>query len=199
LVASALLSCGWAELTWASISGKRRLSVGPIVRRFCASLPAAERTTRKLPMSGDQRTAMAELEPPHVPRCFMSGEVLDFTKAHSHTDHGPIAAAHGKAYVAKISAANAAKDVDLEALATRCMGEGKLQEYAPGIVLHTLQYERGVCFHYTNKSSSKQLEETVQFQLVNMELLGKWKGGTTAEVFVPPGGMEVRTSRGLPN
>ena len=101
---------------------------------------------------------------------------------------------HRDAYIQKTQQERAAKgfsDAEISELETRCFQEGKVDDYqGTGIKMRSLQYDRGICFHWENKSKNKQLEETVQFKLTNMELVGKWKGQSSIKLVVPPGKTE---------
>ena len=54
------------------------------------------------------------------------------------------------------------------------------------ITCKTLRYEEGVCWLYENSEPSKGLEETVEFTLKNLEIVGQ-EGNSTLEVSLEPG------------
>ena len=145
------------------------------------------------------------LEPtsrPHMPRCFISGLPADFSVAHMHTEHGFVSGTERDAYVARVQrecSEAGVSDSELRALQDACKASGEAQEYCPGISVRTLQLAAGsehmrsggVCFLYENCTAKQQLEEKVQFTLVNMEIVGEKAGASTVKVVVPPGGQRL--------
>ena len=86
-------------------------------------------------------------------------------------------------------------DDKLAKLREEARAKGMVRKIADGIICKEHQFQGGQCWLYINESTGHSLTETLEFELDNLEVVGREEGATTVVLQAGPGEEELLVIR----